>query len=244
MKRILSLWLAGLLIAGQPCYAMIVGYSKVSDGGGGTTYTQVYADDFDRADSGTVGGSWTSETDTGPYLGIVSNTLQYTSSATTAGYVEKDFGTTYMNHQLSFDWSISTVTTDASNRPYYIASLRNGSASNSVIIVVKSTSTTLNTVALTWYDEAGTATTSSQSYTFAAGTTYSFDLETSTSTGSSTNNGTLTLKINGSAVISLTGLDTYGRQVRYARVGNIYTESTGFSRTLTWDNVYFGENDA
>lgn len=242
VTRIIALWMAGLLVAAQPCMAMVVGYCRA----GGTpaeTYTQVFADDFNREDSGTVGGSWTSETDTGSLLGIVSNTMQWAGDVAASGYVTTDLVSSYYKSKAEVDFKTSTLSATSGGSIQFLQT-RNASNANSAIVAIKATSTTLNQVDLIWYDEAGTATTASQAYTFVADTSYTITLEASVATGSSTNDGTITVLINGTPVISLTGLDTYTRQVRYARAGMIYTAMTGTSRTLTFDDFYFGENGA
>lgn len=239
------IYAAGGIAVAHPCLASPLAKVLQLWGAGSTpsgpTYTQVFADDFNRSDSGTVG--WTSETDTGSYLGIVSNTLQWSSTSTTSGYAEKSLGASYYAYKASTDFKANTVTTDTSGRAVQIMQVR--SATNTTATVqVKATSTTLNTIEVIWYNEAASATTSSASYTFASNTNYTISLEVVTSTSTSANNGSIKLSINGASVIDLTGLDTYGRQVSVARLGVLYTSWATTSKVFTFDNYYFGENDA
>ena len=209
-------------------------------------YTVVYQDDFNRSDTGDVatGGSWTSETDTGSLLGIVSNTLQWGPSDTyTAGYVTKDFGVAYLKSKTEVDVKISTLTTSSAGYVQFMQ-VRNSSNATTATVQLKATGTTLNQISLIWYDEAGTATTVSQDYSFVAGTSATVTIEISSATWASTNDGTITVSVGGNPLISLTGLDTYGKNARYARAGMISLPLAGIERTLTLDNFYFGENDA
>lgn len=209
-----------------------------------SAYTDVYQDDFNRSDSGTVGGSWTSETDTGPLLGIVSNTMQWgPSAAYTAGYVTKDFGTAYLKSKTEVDVKISTLTTSSGGYVQFVQ-VRNSANATTATVQLKATGTAINQISLVWYDEAGVATTVSEDYAFVAGTFATVTLEISAATGASTNDGAITVSVGGAQLISLTGLDTYGKTARYARSGMISLPLAGTERTLTLDNFYFGENDA
>ena len=208
-------------------------------------YTAIYQDDFTRADTGDVatGGSWTSETDTGSLLGIVSNTMQWSGTGTTAGYVQKSFTPSYYKFKESVKFNTNTVTTDTTNRTLQILQVRSTSQTTATIQLKANASTSLNQIDLIWYDEAAAATTTSQAYTFVAGTDYTISLEAETATSTSANDGTLTVRINDTPIISLTGLDTYGRQVNTVRAGVLYTSWNTTSRVFTFDDFYFGEAD-
>ena len=242
-KLILVLILAlftGLSFAGSQQIRNVMGMAKVQ--GGGPSYTSVFSDDFNRTDSGAVGGNWDSETDTASQLSIAGNTMLYTGTGvTTLAYVTENLVTNYYKYKVLFTFKINSLTVSANNR-IRLLELRNAAGIIS-LLDLEATSGTINKLRTDIEKEDWTNVTTSTAYSFAADTEYAVEIIVSTATGADANDGTYEVKLNGSTVYSGTGLDTYSRHCsQIGRLGMGYT-ITGITNVLTFDSFDFQEGD-
>lgn len=211
----------------------------------GSSYTSVFSDYFNRTDSGTIGGSWTSETDTGSLLSVSSNKLVWNGTATyTAGYVEKTFGLSYYKWKVSTKFKVNSISTDTSGRIARIFIGRTSSSDNAYIDIKSNGTTSYNQIIARIKDEGGTFVDTAASYTFANDTEVTIEMTVTTATGASTNDGSVDLKVNGSSLsgFPVTNLDNYGRQIDRARHGIMYLPAT-VTKIFTFDDFDFQEGD-
>ena len=244
MKKFISIILSGLLFTTQAIAGagMGPGPGLGSFESGGLIYNQVFFDDFVRADSETIGGSWTSEIDTAFQLDILNNMMVWSGANNTPGYVEKILGSYYYKYRVEFDFKINTVTTDAVTRSMQLCSARQTSNHGITFGVSATSASTLNAFFVQYWKEDLTSTTESAAYSISPDTSYRLRIDVSTASSSSANDGTIEFFINGSRILNLTGLDTYGRQTNVLRSGMIYT-SWVTAKTVSISNFYFGSAD-
>jgi len=239
-KLILVLILAllpGLSFAGSQEIRSVVGMAKVQ----GATYTTVFSDDFNRADSGTVGGSWTSESDIEGKLGVVSNALHYADDSATASYIAKTVSSPGNGAEIkvAFDYAVNDITWAAANKYLQIAVGRTAGA------VSWSVSVESDRVFTSVYNEASTATSVYTNYSFVADTTYTFEVFFRSATGTGVSDGYFTLKINGAEVYSLPNFGNYGKTNVDHRFGPGYTSSwtADDGLDITLDNYNYATKD-
>jgi hypothetical protein len=93
---------------------VFVGLLGAGKGGVVSSASPDFSDDFNRADSGTVGGTiWASETDASSKLSIVSNQLSYSADTSgTTGYVTLNVSSAIVT--VKFKMAISAITGVAS----------------------------------------------------------------------------------------------------------------------------------
>ena len=229
-----------LSFAGSQQIRNVVGMAKVQ--GGGPTYTSVFSDDFNRADSGTVGGTWDSETDTASQLSIAGNTMLFTGTGvTTIAYVTKNLGTNYYKYKVGFTFKINSLAVTTTNK-IRLLELRNAAGVIS-LLDLEGTGGTINKLRTDIEKEDWTNVTTSTVYAFAADTEYVVEVIVSTATGADANDGTYEVKINGSTVYSATGLDTHLRHC--SQVGKVGMVSVTYALTnvITFDDFDFQEGD-
>ena len=241
-KLILVLILAllpGLSFAGSQEIRSVVGMAKVQ----GPTYATIFFDDFNRAEGGAVGGSWTSETDSaGPdLLSITDSALVWSGTATTAaGYVTKDVGANLIKYKVTKKIKFDTLTMSSTNSFNFLA-VR--TASSAVInLYAKASTISLNKLYVTINKEDSTLVTGLVDFAWVAGTVHDVELVVSTATTTDSNDGTVEVKIDGVSVYSMTGLDTYSKQGRVFRAGMQYTDSA-LTKIITIDDFEILEAD-
>uniref|UniRef100_A0A6M3J2D4 Uncharacterized protein n=1 Tax=viral metagenome TaxID=1070528 RepID=A0A6M3J2D4_9ZZZZ len=244
-----------LIIATLICFFALPAYAfnpLVVCGGGVAAgcAASLFEDDFDRGDTGDVqtGGSWTSETDTGALLAIVSNAMVFTLTAQTAANVGKNLGSAYTETWTQFTWAASAVDMGGNNTIQYVLYLNdNGNSSSIRVRLVTDASGDLTKVGVFYFNDSAVQTQIGADYAFnpVATTVYTFKLRTKQSTDVDTSDGIVTLEIDDTPVITASDLDyfTYA-DIQYAQIGNIYTTWTDTAgNTETFNNFEIREDD-
>lgn len=206
-------------------------------------YTSVFFDDFNRADSATVGGSWTSETDTSSLLSITGDALVWNGSSTnTAGYVEKILGSNYYRYKVSFVIKLGSTTTSTSNSVIRVVNLLNDSGNSSYFGIKSNGSTTINSIITDITKEDFTTINTTTNFAFNANATYNVEIIVTTSTSATANDGTYEVKIDGNVIYSASGIDSYLRHFKKIRSGVTYLSSAQ-TNTITIDDLNVFEGD-
>lgn len=210
----------------------------------GDPYTTYFNDDFNRADSGDVKSTiWTTETDTGSLGAIASNAYAITySSANTASYVEKTGLTAYGDTSLRYKIKFSTATIFAAGTGKYFNSGSILSSTNSGfgIRFKANSSGTVAYLVISYNNGVNTVIYSADiAYTFADNTSYDIRLDAKFSTNTTSNDGSYSIKVNGTEIGAVTGISTYVASGTKVSLGPSYVNGT-LTGTINFDDFTVG----
>jgi hypothetical protein len=210
-------------------------------------------DAFTRGDSGTVGGDWTAEVDTGGLLAISGNTLTRTHSATTAAYVSYTKADAVTEGYLLFKFKVSDTDTGGDTGKSYLFSLRDASDEQSLYVTAENNAAGVWTKLLFGYKtDAGASAAVGGAYTLSpTDDTYVWiKIYWKRSTDVDTSNGIASLSTSSDGTtfterIAATNLDFYTyADMKYLRFGTVATSSwTATTFTQTWDSVEWRADD-
>lgn len=238
MSRIIALWMAGLLIAAQPCMAMVVGYSRA----GGSAWTTIVFDDFNRADSSIVGGPWTSETDNDGNLGIIGNKLVWTDTTGTAAYVSKTLPGSAEAEQ-SVKITLNKVSGWAPNKYIRYAIFRHSIGTSLDVSLMANSSGAVVGIKTTCYDRSGVATSADTAISFAAGVEYTIAATVKVASGASVADGYCKVAVDGVEKYALLNFSNYRASgITELRTGAIYVSGYGADNDIiiTMDDSLVG----
>jgi hypothetical protein len=193
--------LAGLLSAqfiGRPAISTSrksSGNLTGADAVGGPEGTTIFSDNFNRADSGTLGGSWT-DTDTVPKMGITNNAMVISHSSATTAYGTASTGDTTATKYVSFSFQLSSVTfTTAFSQD--IICRGSGTQDAWKFGINTKAAGAYDTVQLSSFNDAFGETPSTFTPTLNASTVYTVKIQYTPSTAPGANNGIVRLWWNG-----------------------------------------------
>lgn len=209
-------------------------------GTGTSAWNTRFTDNFTRADNANIvtGSSWDTETDTSGISAITSNAMTITQSASSAN-INKNLGTSYGEWRYTFDVKVSQITGYSATNYVSLLQIRNGSDAGVAFVAVRASGTSLNQVFTSHYTESSPATpvNTFAAFTYAPNTTYTFIVSGKAASSTGVSDGTLTVTVNGTQVVNLTGLANYGRNMQKIQYGMPTSTGTPPGTVWTHDNV-------
>jgi hypothetical protein len=199
-----------------------------------------FSDNFDRANSATVGGTWTSETDTGSLLSIDTNKMLLTHSAATNAIMNKNLGTTYTELWVQFKITFNVVTGLGAWTDLYVIDIQDSGGPSAMAYLAINNNSSGNVYQATlWYkDDAGTSQDLAFAWVPSINTEYTLKFYFKVSATTSSNDGIVKMWIDGANKIDQSALDfSYSsKDFRYVQLGNLGSNLTSTTLTVKFDD--------
>lgn len=208
---------------------------------------QYISDSFTRTDSATVGGDWTSETDTASLLAVSGNALVYTDaeSPQTAAYVQKT-ATPSGETWIQFTFSVNTLDIAPNGNRIFLKAFA-GSANVFWFKVADLGSTSqAKYYSLVSFNDGGASAENAGGYSpvVAVDTVYTIKIRYKPSTAVGANNGILQVWVNGVQKVNRSTDDTDTLAITHVTFGQMSTSTFTVAPVVTLDSFQWRGDDS
>lgn len=205
----------------------------------------IFSDNFNRADSSTVGGPWTSEVDASGVLGISSDALQYYDAASPQAsayvvYTHTETGETWM--QFTFNLDLLDIASGGSRS---LLEVRTAAGANIFTFKLFDCAAVSETTCYSFatFDDAASITEHAVNPPLVAGVTYTVKIRYKCATSAGANDGIFEGYIDGVRKTNITNGDTDTLQIGSIRLGQMSTSAFTTAATLRMDDFVWRYDD-